>query len=62
MNGRVILLAVFAAMAAVLGPHLLLAVAAVVIAVAVAALAFGIAVIVADSGWRVQPCRRRFAC
>jgi hypothetical protein len=61
MNGRVILLAVFAALAAVLGPHLLLTVAAVVITVTLAALALAIAVLAFECGWRVQPCRRRFA-
>lgn len=54
-------LAIVAAAVAFLGVHLVLAVAAAVIAVTLAVLGFKIAVIVADCGWRVQPCRRRFA-
>jgi hypothetical protein len=46
---------------AFLGVHLVLAVAAAVILVALAALGLSIATVVCDCGWRVQPCRRRFA-
>ena len=60
MTARV-LAAILAAAVALLGVHLVLAVAAAVIAVALAVLGFKIAVTVADCGWRVQPCRRRFA-
>jgi hypothetical protein len=60
MTGRIIAAALGLALA-VLGVHLALAVAAVVIAVTLAALVLAIAVLVAECGWRVQPCRRRFA-
>lgn len=60
MTGRVIA-ATLAAALAFLGAHVVIVVAAVVITVTLAALAIGIAVLVAESGWRVQPCRRRFA-
>jgi hypothetical protein len=50
-------------LAALLCAHLAVALAAVaaVVTVALAVLGFGIAVLVAESGWRVRPCRRRFA-
>jgi hypothetical protein len=55
------LLAVLAAAVAFLGVHLALAVAAAVIVVILAALGLSIAILVAECGWGVQPCRRRFA-
>lgn len=60
MIARVVL-AVIGAAVAFLGVHLVLAVAAAVILVALAALGLSIATVVCDCGWRVQPCRRRFA-
>jgi hypothetical protein len=60
MTGRIIAATLALALAA-LGVHLVLAVAAVVIAVTLAVLAAGIFILVAECGWRIQPCRRRFA-
>ena len=56
-----VLAAVLATAVAVLGVHLVLAVAAVAVAAMAAVLVFGIAAVVADSGCRIQPRRRRFA-
>jgi hypothetical protein len=55
------LAAVLAAAVAFLGVHLVIAVAAAVIVVILAALGLAIATIVAECGWGIQPCRRRFA-
>jgi hypothetical protein len=56
-----VLAATLAAALAFLGVHLVIVVAAVAITVTLAALAIGIAVLVAESGWSIQPCRRRSA-
>jgi hypothetical protein len=60
VNGHAVL-GILAAVLAVAGIHVLLAVAAVVIVVILAALGLSIAILVAECGWGVQPCRRRFA-
>jgi hypothetical protein len=60
MSARTVL-AIVGAVLAVLFIHVVLMVAAVVIAVALAALGLGIAILVAECGWGIQPCRRRFA-
>lgn len=55
------LAAVLAAAVAFLGIHVVLLAAAVVIAAILAVLGFAIAGVLTDCGWRLQPCRRRFA-
>lgn len=60
MNGRAIL-GIIVAVLAVAFIHLVIAVAAVVIVTLLAALTLGIATLVAECGWGIQPCRRRFA-
>jgi hypothetical protein len=61
MSARTVLAAIGVALAAVLGAHLLMLLAVAVVGVTLTALLLKIAVLVAECGWRVQPCRRRFA-
>jgi hypothetical protein len=56
-----ILAGILAAAVAVLGVHLVIAVAAVIIAGALTVLTLTVAIAAAESGWQVQPCRRRSA-
>lgn len=61
MSARTVLAAIALALAAILGTHVVLLIAVAAVMVALGALAFAIARVVADCGWRVQPCRTRFA-